>query len=352
MQLDANTHAPAAGDATQRPSPSFSEAWELWLAYRQHGTRPLRDSTLADYRSIYRRHLQPAFGDTPLASVDGAGIARFSVASTAAGMSPKRLSNVLVPLRACLRWRHRIGELPRDPSPWFERSMSAADERLTLSPAQIEDLLDQLPSSYRPFVEFAAYVGTRAGEQRALTWSDIDLRVGTARITKTYYRTHLQRSTKTGRDRTVPLPPHICTMLSRWRAHCPASADNLVFPGPAGTILDLDTFRARVFKPAVIAASLPERLRIHDLRHTAASLYLQSGATVREVMEIFGWTQMQTALRYLHTTQPLSEAAGRLSQHRAAAVGSLPGEYSAARATSGAANTAKPLPDATRAHGR
>jgi len=61
-------------------------------------------------------------------------------------------------------------------------------------------------------------------------------------------------------------------------------------------------------------------LRIHDLRHTAASLYLQSGATVREVMEIFGWSQMQTALRYLHTTEPLTLAAQRLSDVRETAL--------------------------------
>ena len=57
-------------------------------------------------------------------------------------------------------------------------------------------------------------------------------------------------------------------------------------------------------------------MRFHDLRHTAASLYLSSGATVRDVMAICGWRQLATAQRYLHPTHELSTAAKRLSATR------------------------------------
>ena len=163
-------------------------------------------------------------------------------------------------------------------------------------------------------------MGTRAGEQRALTWDDLDLAAGTALIDKTYFRTTLQRSTKTGRDRTVPVPPHVVAVLREWRDRCPPSPQGLVFPSPSGAPLDLDDFRARVFRPAVQRAGLPPDLRIHDLRHTAASLYLSSGATVRDVMAICGWSQLATAQRYLHSTESLSHAAERLSAARAEAL--------------------------------
>lgn len=308
MPAPVDTHAPA----------TLAQAWALWLAYRSQGTRPLRASTLADYRSIYRKHIGPAIGATPLGELGGLSIARFVIALDSAGISPKRLSNVLVPLRACLRWHHRIGALASDPSAWFEPSAPAADERSVLTVVQIERLLSALPPEHRPFIAFAAYVGTRAGEQRALTWSDVDLVGCLARIDKTYFRNRLQRSTKTGHDRTVPLPPHVVTLLSEWRAVCPPSELDLVFPSRSGKPLDLDTFRTRVFKPAIVRAGLPPGLRFHDLRHTAASLYLSSGATVRDVMAICGWRQLATAQRYLHPTQSLSQAAERMSAARAA----------------------------------
>jgi integrase len=305
-----------APDTTPAADPTFSEAWSLWLAYRRLGTHPLRDSTLADYESIHRRHLGPAFDAMLLCDIDGAAIARFTIDEARCGVSPKRLSNVLVPLRACLRWHHRIGSLPCDPGPWFDAPAKAADERRILTPAQIETLLAELPERHRPLVAFAAYTGVRAGELRALTWRDVDFETRSVRITKTYYRDRLQRSTKTGHDRVVPLPSHIAEMLAAWRALCPPSAADLVFPGPGGGPLDLDTFRARVFKPAVARAGLPPETRIHDLRHTSASLYLQSGATLREVMQIHGWRQLQTAVRYLHTGDSLTTAADRLSAAR------------------------------------
>ncbi|MBI5231227.1 MAG: site-specific integrase [Coriobacteriales bacterium] len=299
------------------PPTTFADAWAAWLAYRCCSARPLRASTLADYESIYRRHLGPALAGVSLVAIDGTAIASVVVALSRSGIQPKRLSNVLVPLRACLRWHHRMGSLSRDPSPWFDSSVPAADERRILSLADLERLIAEIPPQYRAFVATAAYTGMRLGEIRALTWSDIDFGTRLARVNKTYYRTRMQRSTKTGHDREVPLPAHIVDVLLAWRPRCPPSADDLVFPQPSGRPIDPDDFRRRVFKPACARAGVPPGTRFHDLRHTCASLYLASGATVREVMDIHGWRQMQTAMRYLHTTDSLTTAADRLSAARA-----------------------------------
>jgi integrase len=312
-----------SGNIPDRTSdPTFAEAWALWLAFRCRGTRPLRASTRADYESIHRKHLGPALDSVALTAIDGSLVARLTIELSDAGISPKRVSNVLVPLRACLRWHHRMGTMPRDPSAWFDPPSRAADERRILTPAQIERLLEALPERHRAMVAFAAYTGVRAGELRALTWADLDLERRAARINKTLYRNRPQRSTKSGRDRVVPIPRHVCRLLIEHRTRSDASEIGLVFPGADGRPLDLDTFRARVFKPAVTQAGLPPGTRIHDLRHTSASLYLQSGATVREVMDIHGWSQLQTALRYLHTGDNLDAAAERLSAARDASLSS------------------------------
>jgi integrase len=299
---------------------TLAEAWSLWLAYRAHSTRPLRASTLADYESIFRAHIKPALGAVPLTDLDGLAIARFVIERTTSGVSAKRLSNVLVPLRACLRWHFRLGSLARDPSVWFDVSAPAANERRILTIAQVERLIAEHPRRYRCFVAFAAYVGTRAGEQRALTWGDLDLERSTALINKTLFRNRAQRSTKTGHDRLVPLPPHIAELPMRERdlLHPPPMPDAFVFPGTGDRPIDLDNFRTRVFRPAIARAGLPSDLRFHDLRHTSASLLLQSGATVRDVMDICGWRQLATAQRYLHANPSLARAAQRLSHARAA----------------------------------
>lgn len=302
------------------PDTTLADAWRTWLAYRSCGARPLRLSTLTDYESIWRRHLGPHLGDLPLAEVDGTTIARLVVALSSENIRPKRLANVLVPLRACLRWHHRMGAFDRDPTPWFDASAPPADERRILTIEQVEQLIAAAPAYYRPLVTFAAYTGVRLGELCALTWDAVDLEARTARIDKTLYRGHLQRSTKTGYDRVVPLGSHLAKVLADWLPRCPGSKRGWVFPQPSGEPLNPDSFRETVWRRTVRAAGLPPSLRIHDLRHTSASLYLQHGATVREVMEIHGWRQMQTAMRYLHTGDTLTAAADRLSEARAEAV--------------------------------
>jgi integrase len=302
------------------PEPTLADAWQRWLAYRSVSQRPLRLSTLADYRSAYRRHIGPRLGRVPLTGIDGAAIADLVVALGEDGVGAKRLSNVLVPLRACLSWHHRMGTFAPDPSGWFDAAAPAADERRVLSVAEVERLVGATPSPYRAFVATAAWTGMRLGELRALTWRDVDLPAHLISVNKTRYRQRVQHCTKNGDTRIVPIPPHLADELERWRGARSRSDDDVVFCGVRGTPNDGDDFRRRVFAPALARAGLDPATRIHDLRHTSASLYLASGATVREVMEIHGWKRMETALRYLHTTAPLTHAADRLSAARRSAL--------------------------------
>jgi integrase len=57
-----------------------------------------------------------------------------------------------------------------------------------------------------------------------------------------------------------------------------------------------------VWRPAVEQVSGLDRLRVHDLRHTAATLAVATGATTKELMERMGHTSPAVALRYQHVT--------------------------------------------------
>lgn len=62
-----------------------------------------------------------------------------------------------------------------------------------------------------------------------------------------------------------------------------------MFPSKAGTYLRVTTWKRRAFDPAARAAGLaPPSLRVHDLRHTAASLSIASGASVKLVQRQLG----------------------------------------------------------------
>jgi integrase len=79
------------------------------------------------------------------------------------------------------------------------------------------------------------------------------------------------------------------------------SRDELLFATEAGTPISRNTFRTRVWLPAVKASGLDFKVRMHDLRHTYASWLLAGGPDLKSVMERMGHAQIQTTQKYLHT---------------------------------------------------
>lgn len=142
-----------------------------------------------------------------------------------------------------------------------------------------------------PMVRFLAYTGVRIGECCALNVGDV-----TVTKTKTGDRVRVRiRKAKGDKARTVPVPASLLPSLDLDR---PESSP--LFPAPLGGQTTKDTWRSRVFVPAKEKVGMPE-LRPHDLRHTAASLMIQSGANVKTVQAALGHaTAKMTLDLYAH----------------------------------------------------
>jgi integrase len=72
--------------------------------------------------------------------------------------------------------------------------------------------------------------------------------------------------------------------------------DDLVFTTPGGRVLRLPNWRREVFLPARTQAGISARFRVHDLRHTAASLMIQAGYPPKMLQEIMGHASITTTL--------------------------------------------------------
>ncbi|XSS45953.1 tyrosine-type recombinase/integrase [Propionibacteriaceae bacterium Y2011] len=121
---------------------------------------------------------------------------------------------------------------------------------------------------YRAMVMMLGTTGIRVGEAAALNVGDVDVRRRRARV----------RKSKTGMARDVPVPASVLAMLPLERAK-----GEPLFTAPRGGRVDVDNWRERVWEPLV-----PSGFRIHDLRHTAASLAIASGADVKAVQRMLG----------------------------------------------------------------
>ena len=77
--------------------------------------------------------------------------------------------------------------------------------------------------------------------------------------------------------------------------------EELLFSTTVGTPISRNTFRTRIWQPAVKASGIAFNVRVHDLRHAHASWLLAGGADLKSVMDRMGHAQIQTTQKYLHT---------------------------------------------------
>lgn len=164
----------------------------------------------------------------------------------------------------------------------------------------------------------ALTTGMRRGEILALKWSDLDLEKGRVQVQRTvvYIRRqgYMESEPKTrGSRRSIVLTSTAIAALKKHRhqqlerrLQTPDWQDkDLVFCGSKGSWLAAYGVIYALSK-ALKSASLPE-IRFHDLRHTAATLLLRSGASLKSVQYTLGHSTVHTTMRYLHLLPGMEE---------------------------------------------
>ena len=172
---------------------------------------------------------------------------------------------------------------------------------------EVQRLLDAAQTSgprYLPALLMTAVrTGMRIGELLALQWGDFDLVEGFVDVQRQYSRerlTTLKRSKNRGKLRRVDLSPQLVETLERYRVQLKADAlkagielSKWVFPGSSDDILlDVSKLRRDAWRKVQTKAKLRHR-RIHDLRHTYASLMLTGGASITYVSEQLGHSSIR-----------------------------------------------------------
>src|SRR3954453_17777019 len=261
------------------------EAWaEQWLA-AQTGLKP---STLYRYRSLLRVQLLPRWGQHCVADVTHAEVAAWMAELVGSGPAPATVRQGHRGRALILTLAVRDGRIPRPPPPVSHcLARARRTEPRFLTREEVERLADAA-GEYGDVVRLLAYTGLRFGEMAALRVRQVDFlrkRLTVAESATEVGGTVEYGAPKTHQQRTVPIPSILVEPLSR---RCQGKGpDDLVLTSPGGAVLRSGNFRRRFFDPAAMAAGL-ENLSPHDLRHTAASLLVASGANVKAVQRMLG----------------------------------------------------------------
>ncbi|MEI2426791.1 site-specific integrase, partial [Priestia megaterium] len=163
------------------------------------------------------------------------------------------------------------------------------------------------------------YTGARKGELLALKWEDINFENGFIRLTKTLFHNEgefiFQTSKTKESKRTISLDTKTLSLLKKWRveqiqanlANMDTFSDNeIVFTRDEGSPMRLAYLNDKL--SAVIKKHKLHRITIHGLRHTHASLLFEAGASIKEVQERLGHSDIQMTMNiYTHVTDDLKE---------------------------------------------
>ena len=173
-------------------------------------------------------------------------------------------------------------------------------------------LIAAIPERHRLLVATAIETGMRWGELIALRPRHIDFLRRTVTVEETIVEVSKKHSSTGERMIIKPYPKddesRTFGVRSAWldevaehiRVH-EIGRDQLLFSTEVGTPISRNTFRTRVWLPAVKASGIDFGVRVHDLRHAHASWLLAGGADLKGVMDRMGHAQIQTTQKYLHT---------------------------------------------------
>ena len=149
------------------------------------------------------------------------------------------------------------------------------------------------PTFFTMFATFL-FTGMRVGEIIALKWEHINLEQGTIHVQDNYVENELTIP-KSGKTRFIQICPFLCTLLQKYQLK--TKKRGLVFPTKQGTYSSNDRIR-RPFERLVEKANVT-KIRMHDMRHTFASLALMDGVDVPTVQKWLGHKDIQTTMRYI-----------------------------------------------------
>lgn len=283
---------------------------QRWLDAQRH----LAPSTVERYRGVVRTHIVPRWGNVYLSSVTHADVQAW-VSGLVDHLAATSVAKVHRVFSLMMAWAVRDARLARNPAEGVKLPRPALPDHRYLDHDQVARLAERC-GDYGVVVRFLAYTGLRWGELAALRVGRVDLRRRRVQVVESVTEVNgslVWGTPKTHERRSVPIPRFLVDQLRPRVEGRPSDA--LVFPSPRGGVLRVRNFRRRVFDAAVREVGL-EGFHPHELRHTAASLAIASGADVKIVQQMLGHkTATMTLDLYGHLfPDRLDEIADRMDQ--------------------------------------
>ena len=310
---------------------TVSEWMKEWLTTFCAGkVKPL---TYQSYGAIIKNHINPAIGAVELQAVKDTHIQRLYNSMTKAGLSGKTVKNVSAILHKAFSVALKQGIVQVNPCDAAELPKVEHKEIRPLANEEIPPFLAAIDSSpMRNAYALCLFAGLREGECLGLSGKQVDFQRGRITISQQLQkektkggRYYIASSTKSGKPRTIEPPPVAFEYLRAEKKRQAenqlkagpvwSNPDDLVFTDESGRNYAIVSFYKN-FKRIAASIGRPDA-RPHDLRHTAATVAIASGADIKSVQDMLGHATASFTLNvYAHTSeQMMKDTAARMQRY-------------------------------------
>ena len=282
------------------PDMTFQNLYEI---YMEDMAARLKQSTLLTKKAVLQTHILPFFSSKPINEIKASDVRRWQakLMSSPNNYSQTYLKKINTELNSIINYAKRFYDLNTNPcgkagtigkAKAEEMDYWTYDEYIAFR----EGVKDK-PLSYICF-EVLYWTGMREGELLALSLADIDFDNKTISINRTYLRIEgkdVFTSPKTRKSkRKIPIPDFLCQELSDYiQSRYMLDADEMLFPV---TKSYLSHEMIRGCKNTGV-----KKIRIHDIRHSHASLLINQGCDALMLADRLGHEKVSTTLNtYSH----------------------------------------------------
>lgn len=285
------------------------EMIDRWIDARPSRTAP---RTIEGYRDIARRHILPAIGDRKLSKLRPKHIDQLldSLADR-----PRTAQMARMVIRAACRMAVEEGHLESNPTDKAKVIDHEAEDPVWWTPFEVREFLDVAKAHKDPHLmvwQLALCTGLRRGELIGLRWQDVrqdGLHICNQRTLIGGKLVDAPPKTKTSR-RVIPMTPELAGLVDQMRRERTKRrriSPYVVDMTPGGL--------RRALKRAVEAAGVRD-IKLHGLRHTAASMAVRRGVPLRVVQQLLGHATYAVTARYYAHVAPdqVAEAVATLTR--------------------------------------
>lgn len=284
------THTPDSQSIT------VSAAARQWLDRAR--ADKLEPTTVAAYDQQVRLHIEPLCGTVKLSQLTAPMVAEYRDRLLDKLSRPMAV-RVLRSLTSIIASAQARGLVAQNVAHAIKVKRTARERAVVRPPSKkaLRAILEASQASEdrqaAPLAMLAIFAGLRASELRGLSWPHVDLQAGSVTVDQRADAKGTIGPPKSAASRrTIPLPASAIRVLKEWKLACRATDLALVFPSLAGKVMSHRYMSLNVLGPTLKAANATA-VTLHDLRHAAASLWIEQQVEPKRVQAWLGHQSIQ-----------------------------------------------------------